>query len=161
MSRGGSLLHPNAIQTRLRSSELRSLARGRLFLDSEPPYITCKAGSTKNRKDARQYIQPGLAAELRRYVATKSRRPPVFAMPGKEDVAAMLRADLADARRAWVASARHDPDEHARRQQSDFLNPENHDGETLKRSDRPARPRRKSLPCQEIAKAGESWRLPA
>ena len=45
-------LYATAIQTGLRSNELRSLTRGRLYFDSEPPYITCKAGSTKNRKDA-------------------------------------------------------------------------------------------------------------
>ena len=55
-------LYRTAIQTGLRSNELRSLTRGNLYLDPAPPYVTCKAGSTKNRKDARQYIQPELAA---------------------------------------------------------------------------------------------------
>ena len=50
------LLYQAATQTGLRSSELRSLSRGRLYLDSDRPYITCGAGSTKNRQDARQYI---------------------------------------------------------------------------------------------------------
>jgi len=59
------LLYATAIQTGLRSNELRSLTRGRLFLEAEPPCVTCKAGSTKNSKDARQYIQTDLAAELR------------------------------------------------------------------------------------------------
>lgn len=45
------MLYCAAIQTGLRSSELRSLTRGRLYLDSTPPYVTCKGGSTKNRKD--------------------------------------------------------------------------------------------------------------
>ena len=39
------LLYRAAIQTGLRSNELRSLTRGRLYFDSDPPYITCKAGS--------------------------------------------------------------------------------------------------------------------
>ena len=43
----------------------------------------------------------------------------------------MLRADLADARRAWLRGARHDPEEYARREQSDFLCPVNHEGESL------------------------------
>jgi integrase len=54
------LLYAVAIQTGLRSSELRSLSRGRLFLDGDQPFVTCKAGSTKNRKDARQYISAGI-----------------------------------------------------------------------------------------------------
>src|SRR5262249_414749 len=61
---GRVLLCPPAIQTGLRSSELRSLTRARLFLDANEPFIVCKAGSTKNRKDCRQYITPDLAAEL-------------------------------------------------------------------------------------------------
>jgi hypothetical protein len=48
------LLYAVAIQTGLRSSELRSLTRGRLFLHVVEPFNTCKAGSTKNRQDARQ-----------------------------------------------------------------------------------------------------------
>jgi len=102
------LLYVVAIQTGLRSSELRSLTRGRLFLDSKPPYITCKAGWTKNHKDARQYIQPALADELRLHIATKVPKSWVFSMPAREDVAAMLRADLADARQAWLKAAKHD-----------------------------------------------------
>ena len=61
------LLYAVAIQTGLRVSELRSLTRGRLFLDGDQPYITCKARSTKDSKPARQYVQPELAAELRRH----------------------------------------------------------------------------------------------
>jgi hypothetical protein len=125
------LLYATAIQTGLRSGELRGLTRGRLFLEGGQPYITCKAGSTKNRQGARQYVQTELAAELRQHVATKAPGAPVFAMPPKEDVAGMLRADLADARREWLKAIRHDPDEHARRRESDFLAPTNHEGETL------------------------------
>ena len=66
------LLYATAIQTGLRANELRSLTRGSLFLDAAQPYITCKAGSTKNRQDARQYIKPDLAAELRQHIATKA-----------------------------------------------------------------------------------------
>ncbi len=69
------LLYCTAIQTGLRSNELRSLTRGQLYFDSDPPYITCKAGSTKNRKDARQYIQPELAASLRPKSQQRHPRP--------------------------------------------------------------------------------------
>ena len=125
------LLYATAVQTGLRSNELWSLTRGRLFLDADKPYITCRAGATKNSKDARQYIQPDLAAELRQHVATKAPRAPVFAMPHEADVAEMLRADLANARRAWLKAVQHDPEGYARRQESDFLCPLNHEGESL------------------------------
>jgi len=125
------LLYATAVQTGLRSSELRSLIRRRLFLEGERLHITCAAGSTKNKREARQYIQPELAAELRAHVATKALAAAVFAMPPIEEVAGMLRSDLADARREWLRAARHDPQERASRADSDFLAPVNHEGETL------------------------------
>jgi integrase len=121
------LLYAVAIQTGLRSGECRSLTRARLFLDSDPPYVTAKAGNTKNRKDARQYIQPGLAAELAEHIATKTTGASVFSMPEETNVARMFRADLADARQAWLESTK-DPEERLRREQSDFLQAVNHDG---------------------------------
>jgi integrase len=125
------LLYRTAIQTGLRSGELRSLTRGRLFLDARSPYITCKAGSTKNRKDARQYIAPELAADLRLHVATKLPKAPVFNMPHAFEVADMLRDDVEQARNAWLREAEKDPDEYKRREQSDFLAGVNHEGEAL------------------------------
>jgi len=125
------LLYWTAIQTGLRSGELRSLTRGNLFLDATQPYVTCKAGKTKNRKLAKQYIGHDLADALATHVATKSPSAPMFAMPHRFDVASMLRADLADARRQWFVEAKHDPAERLQREQSDFLTEENHDGQRL------------------------------
>ena len=122
------LLYGLAIQTGLRSGECQSLTRGRLYLDATQPYVTVKASSTKNKKDAKQYIQPSLAAELRQHIATKAPTAPVFAMPDETRVADMFRADLADARRAWLR-ATDDPAERLRREQSDFLAAVNHEGE--------------------------------
>jgi len=121
------LLYATAIQTGLRSNELRSLSRGNLFLANDKPYITCSVGSTKNRKDARQYIQADLADELKDHVATKAPRSPVFAMPPEWDVADMLREDLADARREWLEAATGNPKEYERRAQGDFLTVMNHE----------------------------------
>jgi len=123
------LLYRTAIQTGLRANELRSLTRGRLIFASDPPFITCKAGSTKNRKEARQYIQPELAAELERHIATKAPKAPVFGLPHESYLARMLRDDLDEARQQWLANARGDAQEYAERQQSDFLADTNHDGE--------------------------------
>jgi len=125
------LLYAVAIQTGLRASELRSLTRGRLFLGEDKPFITCKAGQTKNAKDARQYVQPDLADNLARHAASKTPGAAVFNMPRSEDVADMLRADLAAARRDWLKATKHDPDEYERRTQCDFLTEKNHEGETL------------------------------
>jgi hypothetical protein len=43
----------------------------------------------------------------------------------------MLRADLAAARRAWLKEALNNLEEYLRREESDFLRPENHEGESL------------------------------
>lgn len=125
------LLYETAIQTGLRSNELRSLTRGRLYFDSDPPYITCKAGSTKNRKDARQYIQPELAACLKAHITTKAPKAPVFNLPHETNVARMLRDDLAEARKQWLSQVKDAPQLFAQREQSDFLAETNHEGETL------------------------------
>ena len=123
------LLYRTAIQTGLRSNELRSLTRGRLYFDADPPYITCKAGSTKNRKDARQDVQPKLAADLKAHIAIKAPKARVFGLPHESDLAPMLREDLARVRKVWVGEAKGDPDEYARREESDFLSDVNHEGE--------------------------------
>jgi len=123
------LLYRTAIQTGLRSNELRSLTRGRLYFDSDPPYITCKAGSTKNRKDAQQYVQPELATDLKAHIATKAPKAPVFNLPHETNVARMLRDDLAKARKEWIKESKDDPQEYAQRQESDFLAETNHEGE--------------------------------
>jgi hypothetical protein len=122
------MLYATAIETGLRAGELRALTRGRLFLDVKKPYVTCKAGTTKNKKDARQYVRPSLADDLRSLIATKSPKAKVFSMPAKDDAAAMVRADLAAARTVWVKAAV-DSQERLRREQSDFLLNVNHDGE--------------------------------
>lgn len=129
-----ALLYLTAIQTALRSNELRSLKRGQLYLHGDNPYITCKPRSTKNKKPAKQYILPDLAAQLRRHIATKAPKAPVFGMPSQFKVAAMIRSDLADARDAWLKEALdelRDADEYARRQESDFLATANDEGEVF------------------------------
>lgn len=123
------LLYGVAIQTGLRLNELLSLYRGNLFLTSEPPYITCKAGSTKNKKEARQYIQRDVADALRAHVSLKAPKVPVFHIWGNP--ADVLRQDLDDARAAWLKAAESDFEERTRREESDFLCFKNHDGHVL------------------------------
>lgn len=125
------LLYAVAIQTGLRSSELRSLTRGQLFLDQQQPFITCEAGSTKDGNKARQYIQSDLARDLQVFLATQSPERPVFKMPHVTNVARMLRGDLQAARDEWLKQAKNNPAELAKREASDFLRPKNFEGEYL------------------------------
>ena len=102
-----------------------------MYPDATPPYITCKSGSTKDRKDARQFIQPDLAADLQNHVATKAPKTLIFHMPHETNVARILRGDLATARGIWLKEAVDDPDEYARCEQSDFLSDTNGEGELI------------------------------
>ena len=125
------LVYRIAIQSGLRSSELRILTRGQLYLDCDPPYITCRDRSTKNKKDAQQYILPNLAEDLNRHVATMAPKVPLFALPSEYNMADMLRADVADARRQWLKSVRYDSERFTQCEKSDFLTDVNHEGEVL------------------------------
>ena len=126
-----ALLYAVAVQTGLRSRELRSLTRGRLYLDVKCPYVTCKPASTKNAKEARPYIQTDVAAALAELIARKSPKSPVFRMPHSGNVAHMLRDDLDAARERWIGAAKNDPKKYSERLESDFLCYRNHDGEVL------------------------------
>jgi hypothetical protein len=123
------MLYETAIQTGLRNSELRSLTRGNLFLDVDQPFITCKARCTKNRTDARLYIQADLAESLRQHASTKAPGASLFDMPTRYKLASMVREDLAAARRTWMKQVRSNPEERTKREQSDFLNEKNHESE--------------------------------
>jgi len=124
-------LYRTAIESGLRAGELRSLTRRSLVLDATRPYIVAAAGSTKNRRRAQQYIRADLGASVRRHVARKTPTAPMFDLPAKWRVADMLRENLAAARRAWIDEADRDPEELARREQSDFLAEKNHAGQVL------------------------------
>jgi len=125
------LLYELAIQTGLRSGELRALTRSSLMLDAERPYVLLEARQTKNGKAARQYVRPELARDLAGFVARAMPGAAVFDMPRREHVATMLRADLDAARTAWLAEADIDAQERIKREASDFLRAEDHDGRVL------------------------------
>ena len=73
-----------------------------------------------------------MAAALAEQIKTKAPKAAVFALPrGKDEMAAMLRADLATARAAWLHESADDSAERLRREQSDFLQGENDKGEVL------------------------------
>lgn len=106
-----SLLYETAIQTGLRSSELRSLRRQHVKHD----HVLLPGRFTKNGDDAQQYITSDLRARLVDALP--------FAMPEREDVASMLYDDLAIARSMWVDAGGKSP--------ADFLQAKNSEGHVL------------------------------
>jgi len=125
------LLYTVAVQTGLRSNELRSLTAAKFNLNRIPPTVSCKAKATKNSKDAHQYLRPETAADLEEYLRTKAPAARAFNMPRENLVIEMLRADLADACEVWINEVPHDPKEQARRRESDFLACEDATGHKL------------------------------
>lgn len=63
------------------------------------------AASAKARKARTVPLSTALVAELRPHLSRTLAEAPVFKVPGKHDSAAMIRADLADTREAWLKTA--------------------------------------------------------
>ena len=91
-------LYRLALETALRSSELRTLTRANFELEDAEPTVWVLDDDTKNRQRAELPLRPRTARELRRFLGGKPGGTPVFPMPGSEKVVRMLRHDLKAAR---------------------------------------------------------------
>jgi integrase len=89
------LLYWLAVESGLRSNELRSLTRVSFALDAEPPTVTVDAAYSKHRRQDTLALRPALAAALREFLATKMPDAPAFRMPtDRKEASAMFQADL-------------------------------------------------------------------
>lgn len=118
-----AILYRLAVESGLRSTELRSLTRASFDFKAEPATVTVAAGYSKRRRSDTLPLRPDTATLLRSHVATKLPAASVFAMPTRYDVAIMLREDMAAARNAWLADASGNAKLAAERERSDFLKP--------------------------------------
>jgi integrase len=130
------ILYEVAIQTGLRSSELRSLIVASLELSARPhPFVVVGAKSTKNKNAAKQYITVDLAERWFKHLANHGRTgtDPAFQLCSKFNMAELLRRDCIASREAWIAiaEAKENEPEQKKRMKSDFLAVVNHSGETL------------------------------
>ena len=116
-----ALLYRLAAVTGLRAGELRQLRRCDLALGVERPTFTVPARIGKNRKAATLPLVADVAAELLAMVGHAMPAAAVLPVPPRSDVVRMLRADLADARAAFVAAAGGDATEAVERAGGDFL----------------------------------------
>ncbi|MCR9296333.1 MAG: site-specific integrase [bacterium] len=121
------LMYRTAIETGLRSGELRALKVANLQLDVDQPHIIAKAKITKNSKTVRQFISDKLAADLADFVHRKSPGVTVFAVADRTQMAGTLRKDVEDARQLWIETAK--PKKHEI--ESDFLKSPNAEGEII------------------------------
>lgn len=107
-----ALLYETAIQTGLRSNELRHLRPHHVY----DTHLLLPAEHTKNKKPAKQYISAKLSTQLRESLP--------FEMPPKHEIARMLYADLESAHAMWTSS-------NPRRDDPNFLQRSNAAGEVL------------------------------
>ena len=115
-----SMLYRLAMETGLRSSELRSLTRASFDLAGDPPTVTVEAAYSKRKRRDSQPLRSETVDALRPFLTNLLPTARVFKMPNKQDVAGMLKIDLAAGREAWI-KATSGADDKTEREKSDFL----------------------------------------
>lgn len=122
------LLYRVALSTGLRVNELANLTRGAVRPRGGKPVLILDGRSTKNGGDAVIDIPDDLAAVLRAEAAANPDRPRLLKLPTAIDnMADMIRDDLAAARQAWLIEGRGA----AAQATADFLLPVDAAGEEL------------------------------
>ncbi|HRK30287.1 MAG TPA: hypothetical protein PLD59_04335, partial [Tepidisphaeraceae bacterium] len=123
-----SILYRFSYETGIRPNQIRALTVSSFNLESRPATVTSQAVYVKRRRVHTQAIRPELAAMLQGEFAHRMPAATAFRMPDVTNLAKMFRADLADAREAWINAVRDDKAQ-AERRKSDFLAAENHQQE--------------------------------
>jgi integrase len=117
-----AMLYFTAAATGLRASELASLTPASFRLDALTPTVTVAAAYSKHRREDTVPLHPALVEELRGILAGMPLDGPLW--PGKwaknNEAGDMIRRDLENARAAWIAEARSDPERDVRTA-ADFL----------------------------------------
>ena len=114
-------LYHLAMETGLRSSELRSLTKASFDFDSDPPTVTVEAAYSKRKRRDVMPLRRETADVLRPFLATLTPATPVFKMPSKHHVAGLLlKPDLEAARQQWLIESSDDA-ERNQRDKSDYL----------------------------------------
>ncbi len=88
-------LYKLALESGLRSNELRQLIRVDFDLNGAGPSLTVRACIAKNGREATIPLRPDTASELHGFLGGKLPGANVFSMPRPETVVILLRADLA------------------------------------------------------------------
>jgi hypothetical protein len=116
--RDRAMLYLTGGATGFDDTDLACLKLESFNLDSDPPTVTVAAPYGKRRCDDVRKIPRDVAERLRPWLTRQPRDDFLFVVP--YDSGAMLRADQAAAREAWLNAAP-DANERAEREKSDFL----------------------------------------
>jgi len=131
-----AMMYVLAAWTGYRRSEIGSLTLRSLRLDDDPPTATVAAGYSKRRRQDTQVLHPEVVRRLREWLAAKGEidpGAPLFPVsnhaPGgvSRKTSKMMRRDVAAARQKWLEEAQ-TAEERKRREQSDFLAYQDHNG---------------------------------
>ena len=117
-----AMLYRLAVETGLRVAELRSLMAGSFALDGTDTTVTIAAAYAKNRRQDTLPLRGQTADALRVFLSGKMPAAVAFNMPRRESIIAMLRADLADGRQAWL-EAFQTPQDREQASEGAFLSP--------------------------------------
>jgi integrase len=115
-----ALVYRLAVETGLRSNEIRSLTASSFDLDGDEPSLKVLAAYSKHRRDDVVPLRPDTAALLRGHLKDKGSQARAFRVPESTRTARMLKADLAEARQEWIKQGG-TVKEKKRRSESDFL----------------------------------------
>ena len=114
-----AILYWLAVETGIRSSELRSLTPASFDFESDVPTVTVEAAYSKRRRRDVQPLRHELAGCIRLIIVHRTPATRIFKMPRKENVAVMYRSDLENARKNWITEAA-DSRSKSNRKSSDF-----------------------------------------
>jgi len=90
-----SFLYRMAMETALRSNELRSLRKQ--SIDFDECTVTVQAAYSKHRREDVVPLRPATVEDLKELLKNKVPQSPIFKMPHENKVCGMLQADLAEA----------------------------------------------------------------
>ncbi len=116
--RDRAALYVVAAETGLRAGELKALRVNSFDFDGGT--VSLPREKTKDRKGATIPLKAKRARQLKDYFAGRSPRDAAFPMHKYPRTAEMVKADLRDARAAWIRETK-DRAERRQRRQSDFL----------------------------------------
>jgi len=112
-----ALIYRLALTTGLRKSEIEALTVD--CIDFQGKSLTLAGAYTKNRQAANLPLKEDVCEALKRFVAGKLQGAKVFRLP--EKASRLIKLDMTGARDHWLKQAEKNPEEHKRREESDFL----------------------------------------
>jgi integrase/recombinase XerD len=131
LGRDRAMLFVLAAWTGFRRGEIGSLTPKSFNLDTDPPTVRVGAAYSKHRREDIQILHPDLVTRLKSWLTVRQPLDDEILFPIGEatcgvnrKTSKMIQLDLAAARRVWLAEM----DDHAKRESSDFLLYQDHNG---------------------------------